>query len=189
LQRFRYRGFSNNDPHAFRPLADWLPAPWRRSYRTVFMGVCSKARCEKFVLRVEDTDQERSTLWNPKKAILDGLALGWVSTGMRAHFFRCSDLIATAMIAQQLLAEGKAYHCYASKEELDSMREAQRARGEKPRYDGRWRPEPGKTLPVATYRHSSRSSVSGHPRTGRSASTTMIKGRITGRQQRTRRLW
>ncbi|MDZ7584417.1 MAG: glutamate--tRNA ligase, partial [Thiobacillus sp.] len=41
-----------------------------------------------------------------------------------------------------------AYHCYCSTEELDEMREAQRARGEKPRYDGRWRPEPGKTLPV-----------------------------------------
>ena len=44
-------------------------------------------------------------------------------------------------MAEQLIREGKAYYCYASREELDAMREAQRARGEKPRYDGRWRPE------------------------------------------------
>src|SRR6185369_9665891 len=43
--------------------------------------------------------------------------------------------------ADRLLREGKAYECYASREELDALREAQRARGEKPRYDGRWRPE------------------------------------------------
>ncbi len=47
-----------------------------------------------------------------------------------------------------MLASGQAYHCYCSTEELDAMREGQRARGEKPRYDGTWRPEPGKTLPV-----------------------------------------
>ena len=47
-----------------------------------------------------------------------------------------------------MLANGQAYLCYCSPEELDAMREAQRARGEKPRYDGRWRPEAGKTLPV-----------------------------------------
>jgi glutamyl-tRNA synthetase len=46
-----------------------------------------------------------------------------------------------------MLAAGTAYHCYASKEELDAMRAEQQARKEKPRYDGRWRPEPGKTLP------------------------------------------
>jgi glutamyl-tRNA synthetase len=47
-----------------------------------------------------------------------------------------------------MLAKGDAYYCYCSPEELDAMREAQRARNEKPRYDGTWRPEPGKTLPV-----------------------------------------
>ena len=53
-------------------------------------------------------------------------------------------------VVDRLLAEGKAYHCYASKEELDAMREQQMARGEKPRYDGRWRPENarGKTPPA-----------------------------------------
>ena len=47
------------------------------------------------------------------------------------------------------LADGTAYLCYCTPDELEAMREAQRARGEKPRYDGRWRPEPGKHLPAA----------------------------------------
>jgi glutamyl-tRNA synthetase len=46
-------------------------------------------------------------------------------------------------VIEQMLASGTAYHCWASPEELDAMREAQRARGEKPRYDGRWRPRTG----------------------------------------------
>lgn len=52
-------------------------------------------------------------------------------------------------VVDQLLAKGLAYKCYATKEELDEMREAQKARGEKPRYDGRWRPENcvGKPIP------------------------------------------
>jgi glutamyl-tRNA synthetase len=53
----------------------------------------------------------------------------------------------TAVI-EQLIAEGKAYRCYATPEELEAMREAQRARGEKTLYDRRWRPQPGKTLPA-----------------------------------------
>src|SRR3546814_2976064 len=50
-------------------------------------------------------------------------------------------------VVQQMLDAGTAYYCYASKEELDAMRAEQMARKEKPRYDGRWRPEAGKTLP------------------------------------------
>ena len=50
-------------------------------------------------------------------------------------------------VVDQMLGEGSAYRCYCTPEELEDMREAQRARGEKTRYDGRWRPEPGKTLP------------------------------------------
>jgi len=67
-----------------------------------------------------------------------------------------------------MLAAGTAYHCYCSPAELDAMREAQRARGEKPRYDGRWRPEPGKaappvpagTPPVVRFRNPSEGMVS-----------------------------
>ena len=48
-------------------------------------------------------------------------------------------------VVAQMLAAGTAYHCYSSPEEVEAMREAARARGDKPRYDGTWRPEPGKT--------------------------------------------
>jgi len=51
-------------------------------------------------------------------------------------------------VVEQMIAAGTAYRCYCTPEELDAMREAQRARGEKTRYDGRWRPERGKVLPA-----------------------------------------
>jgi glutamyl-tRNA synthetase len=99
----------------------------------------------KFVLRIEDTDQERSTRAS-EQAILDGLA--WLGIDWdEGPFYQMERLERYKSVADQLIAEGKAYLCYAGKEELELMREAQRARGEKPRYDGRWRPEPGKTLP------------------------------------------
>jgi glutamyl-tRNA synthetase len=99
----------------------------------------------KFVLRIEDTDQERSTQVS-EQAILDGLA--WLGIDWdEGPFYQMERLERYKAVADQLIAEGKAYLCYAGKEELEAMRETQRARGEKPRYDGRWRPEPGKTLP------------------------------------------
>ncbi|TCS71482.1 glutamyl-tRNA synthetase [Sulfuritortus calidifontis] len=99
-----------------------------------------------FILRIEDTDQERSTL-ESEKAILEGMA--WLGIDWdEGPFYQMKRLDRYKEIAQRLLDEGKAYWCYASKEELDAMREEQRAKGEKPRYDGRWRPEPGKALPT-----------------------------------------
>ncbi|HRH80073.1 MAG TPA: glutamate--tRNA ligase [Thiobacillaceae bacterium] len=98
-----------------------------------------------FVLRIEDTDQERSTL-ESEQAILDGLSWLGIDWDEGPHY-QMRRLDRYKAVAEQLLAEGKAYPCYASKEELEAMREAQRARGEKPRYDGRWRPAPGKMLP------------------------------------------
>ncbi len=98
-----------------------------------------------FVLRVEDTDQERSTQASVQ-AILDGLA--WLGIDWdEGPFYQMQRLPRYRELIERLLAEGHAYRCYASKEALDEMREQQRARGEKPRYDGRWRPEPGKALP------------------------------------------
>lgn len=92
-----------------------------------------------FVLRIEDTDLERSTE-ESVQAILDGmrwLGLDWdegpVRQTDRLHRYR--------EVADRLLREDKAYYCYSTRAELDALREAQRARGEKPRYDGRWRPE------------------------------------------------
>jgi glutamyl-tRNA synthetase len=92
-----------------------------------------------FVLRIEDTDVERSTAASTQ-AILD--AMDWLGLAYdEGPFYQMQRLDRYKAAVDQLLAEGKAYRCYASKAELDEMREQQRAAGEKPRYDGRWRPE------------------------------------------------
>jgi len=99
-----------------------------------------------FILRIEDTDVERSTP-EAVQAILDGmrwLDLNWEE----GPFYQMQRMERYREVIAQLLAEGKAYHCYCSAEEVEAMREVQRARGDKPRYDGRWRPEAGKTLPA-----------------------------------------
>lgn len=98
-----------------------------------------------FILRIEDTDLERSTP-EAVQAILDGM--NWLGLHHdEGPFYQTQRMPRYREIIQKLLDEGKAYYCYASKEELDLMREKQMAQGLKPRYDGRWRPEPGKTLP------------------------------------------
>ncbi len=92
-----------------------------------------------FILRIEDTDTERSTEASTQ-AILD--AMQWLGLEYdEGPYYQMRRLSRYKDVAERLIAEGKAYYCYASKEELETMREAQRARGEKPRYDGRWRPE------------------------------------------------
>jgi glutamyl-tRNA synthetase len=90
-----------------------------------------------FLLRIEDTDRERSTE-AATGIILDGL--GWLGLDWDGEVVFQSRREAEHVAAvNRLLAEGKAYRCYCSKEELDEMREAQRAAGIKPRYDGRCR--------------------------------------------------
>ncbi|MDN5863339.1 MAG: glutamate--tRNA ligase, partial [Salinisphaera sp.] len=95
----------------------------------------------RFVLRIEDTDRERSTP-EAVAAIVDAMAwLGLDHDGevvyQTERFGRYRELI------EKLLDEGHAYHCYCSRERLDALRAAQRERGEKPRYDGHCRPIPG----------------------------------------------
>ncbi len=91
----------------------------------------------KFILRVEDTDLERSTQQSVQ-AILDGMH--WLGLECdEGPFYQMQRIERYQAVAEQLVNEGKAYRCYCTKEELDQMREAQRARGDKPRYDGRWR--------------------------------------------------
>ena len=98
-----------------------------------------------FILRIEDTDVERSTP-EAVQAILDGMA--WLRLNYdEGPFYQMQRMPRYKEVIQQMLAAGQAYYCYTTPAELDAMREAQRARGEKPRYDGQWRPEPGKTLP------------------------------------------
>ena len=92
-----------------------------------------------FILRIEDTDVERSTP-AAVQAILDGMQ--WLGlTPDEGPFFQMQRMERYREVIGEMLAAGTAYHCYTTPGELDALREAQRARGEKPRYDGRWRPE------------------------------------------------
>ena len=98
-----------------------------------------------FILRIEDTDVARSTP-EAVQAILDGMA--WLNLQHdEGPFYQMQHMERYKQVIQDLLASGHAYYCYCTPEELETLRESQRARGEKPRYDGRWRPEPGKFLP------------------------------------------
>ena len=98
-----------------------------------------------FILRIEDTDVERSTP-EAVQAILDGMA--WLDlTPDEGPIHQMQRTDRYREVIDQMLAAGTAYQCWCSREELDAMRARQEARGEKPRYDGQWRPEPGKGLP------------------------------------------
>ncbi|MGB8517784.1 MAG: glutamate--tRNA ligase [Gallionella sp.] len=99
-----------------------------------------------FILRIEDTDLERSSQ-ESVQAILDGMA--WLNLGYdEGPFYQMRRMDRYKEVLQQMLQNGTAYYCYTTPAELEAMREAQRGQGEKPRYDGTWRPEQGKTLPV-----------------------------------------
>ncbi len=98
-----------------------------------------------FVLRIEDTDVARSTDASVEQ-ILESMR--WLGLGYdEGPVYQMQRLARYAEVVEQMLATGSAYRCYATPAELEAMREVQRARGEKTLYDGRWRPEPGKTLP------------------------------------------
>lgn len=101
----------------------------------------------RFILRIEDTDRERSTE-EAVRVIIDAMA--WLALDYDEGPIRQTERLPRYReVIEQMLAAGTAYKCYATLEELEAMRQAQIARGEKPRYDGRWRPENarGKTPP------------------------------------------
>jgi glutamyl-tRNA synthetase len=132
-----------------------------------------QARKEKgvYLLRIEDTDLERSTP-ESVQAILDGMA--WLGLDHdEGPIYQTDRFDRYAEVTQQLLDEGKAYHCYCSKERLDAMREEQMAAGVKPRYDGRCRertaPEPG-VDPVVRFRN---------PLIGQVAWVDRVRGRVS----------
>lgn len=98
-----------------------------------------------FILRVEDTDLERSTP-EAVQAILDGM--NWLGlTPDEGPFYQMQHMERYRTVVAGMLAAGTAYHCYSSNEEVEAMRDLARSKGAKPRYDGTWRPEPGKVLP------------------------------------------
>ncbi len=125
----------------------------------------------KFILRIEDTDLERSTMQSTQ-AILESMA--WLGLDYdEGPFYQMQRLARYHEVAEQLLRSGNAYYCYASKDELDTMRKQQRAAGLKPRYDGRWRdskqtPPPGVT-PVIRLKN---------PSSGDVAFNDLVKGPI-----------
>ena len=99
-----------------------------------------------FILRIEDTDLERSTQASVD-VILEGMA--WLGLDYdEGPFYQMQRMERYKEVLKELVAAGQVYPCYMSMTELDALREAQMANKEKPRYDGTWRPEPGKTLPA-----------------------------------------
>jgi glutamyl-tRNA synthetase len=128
-----------------------------------------------FVLRIEDTDRERSTVENVD-AILDGLR--WLGLDAdEGPVFQTQRFDRYREVAEEWLAEGKAYYCYCSKAELEAMREEQLARGEKTRYDGRCRscrePRAGVT-PVVRFRN---------PTDGEVVVLDQVRGRVVFRNR------
>ncbi|MES2741367.1 MAG: glutamate--tRNA ligase [Pseudomonadota bacterium] len=99
-----------------------------------------------FVLRIEDTDLERSTP-EAVQAIIDGMQ--WLGLDHdEGPFYQMRRMERYRAVLAQMLEAGSAYQCYSSPDEVEAMRERMREAGDKPRYDGTWRPEPGKSLPA-----------------------------------------
>ncbi|MDO9250815.1 MAG: glutamate--tRNA ligase [Hydrogenophaga sp.] len=98
-----------------------------------------------FVLRIEDTDLERSS-----QAAVDVIIEGMKWLGLdhdEGPFYQMQRMDRYKAVLAEMVAAGHVYPCYMSMAELDALRERQMANKEKPRYDGTWRPEPGKVLP------------------------------------------
>ncbi len=142
----------------------------------LFCWAYAKKHGGTFILRIEDTDRERSTEASTQ-AILDSMA--WLGLEYDGPYYQMERLERYRRVAEELIASGHAYYDYASREELDALREQQRARGDKPRYDGRWRPENAKRLglkapadakPVIRFRN---------PDEGEVTFKDLVKGEIT----------
>jgi glutamyl-tRNA synthetase len=111
----------------------------------LFNWLYARRQGGKMLLRIEDTDRERSTD-AAIAAILDGLEwLGLDWDGQTVYQFQRAAR--HREVAEQMLAAGKAYHCYATQVELEEMREKARAEGKPLRYDGRWRDRDPSTAP------------------------------------------
>lgn len=136
----------------------------------------------KFLMRVEDTDRERSTP-ESVETIIEGmlwLGMDWdnkdpAQNNGKAYYSQFDMCHRHAEVAHQLLAEGKAYYCYCSPEELEAMRAEQKANGQPMRYDGRWRDRspseaPAGVKPVIRLKA---------PQTGETTVNDAVKGSVT----------
>jgi glutamyl-tRNA synthetase len=111
----------------------------------LFNYLFAKATKGKFLLRVEDTDVARSTE-DAKQVIVDGLR--WLGLDYDDEIiYQSANIERHKEVAHQLLAEGKAYYCYSSKEELDELRQAAQNNNQRFKYDNRWRDAGDKTIP------------------------------------------
>ena len=105
----------------------------------------ARAHGGQFILRIEDTDLERSSQ-AAVDVILEGMA--WLQLDAdEGPYYQMQRMARYKEVLAQLQANGHVYPCYMSMQELDALRERQMAAKQKPRYDGTWRPEPGKVLP------------------------------------------
>ncbi len=105
----------------------------------------ARAQGGDFILRIEDTDLERST-----QAAVDVIIEGMAWLGLdhdEGPFYQMQRIGRYKEVLAELQASGHVYPCYMSMQALDELRDRQTAAKQKPRYDGTWRPEPGKTLP------------------------------------------
>ncbi|MBR2119632.1 MAG: glutamate--tRNA ligase [Afipia sp.] len=138
----------------------------------LFNWLYARKRGGKMLLRIEDTDRERSTD-AAIEAILDGLK--WLGIEWDDEtVYQFTRAARHREVAEQLLAEGKAYRCYATAEELTQMREAAKAEGRAIRYDGRWRDRdpseaPAGAKPVIRLRA---------PQTGETVIEDQVQGRV-----------
>ncbi len=142
----------------------------------LFCWAYAKKHGGTFILRIEDTDRERSTR-ESVMVILE--AMQWLGLDYEGPHSQMDRLGRYRLVAEQLIKKDQAYYCYASREELEVLREQQRARSEKPRYDGRWRPENAKkhnlkpppgVQPVVRFRN---------PDAGEVTFNDLVKGPIT----------
>jgi glutamyl-tRNA synthetase len=114
----------------------------------LFCWLYARRHSGQFILRIEDTDLERSTEAAIQQ-ILDGMEWAGLIQD-EGPFFQTKRFDRYKEVIEEMLAEGTAYRCFCTKEELEQMRAQQAARGEKPRYDGRWR-ERTDSLPGAPF--------------------------------------
>ena len=142
----------------------------------LFSWAYAKRHQGQFILRIEDTDLERSTP-EAVQAIMDGMT--WLNLDYdEGPIYQTKRMAVYKKYIDQLVKEDKAYLCYSSKEELETLREAQMKAGLKPKYDGKWRPEPGKNLP--TIPHDVKPVVRfKNPTSGNVSWHDLVKGDIT----------
>jgi glutamyl-tRNA synthetase len=137
----------------------------------LFSWLFAKKMQGQFILRIEDTDRERSTE-ESVQAIFDGMQ--WLGLSHdEGPFFQTDSFSRYAEVIQQLIEQGDAYHCYCSVEEVEAVREQQRANKQKPRYNGRCRHRtdaPEGVRPVVRFKN---------PEQGVVAFDDLVRGKIT----------